>query len=250
MKIDSTKQRTQLYRDQSSGSAPVPSSSYGGIPEQSRAGLLSHVAALVRSCVQPGARIVDLAAGSGALALRLHDAGYNVEAVDYVEENFRPRGKIQFRQLDLNTNFSSQYSDQFDAIVATEIIEHLENPRNFLREISLVLKPGGLLFLTTPNVDCPVSQAFLLGLGYPLWFSDSDYDVLGHVTPISVRILTQCATEVGFCIENLESFANPWELLSGWPKMRWFARLITLLSATPKNLRGDILVAVLKSKGN
>jgi len=40
---------------------------------------------------------------------------------------------------------------QFDTIVAGEIIEHLENPGQFLRNMARHLKPGGVLILSTPN---------------------------------------------------------------------------------------------------
>ena len=47
----------------------------------------------------------------------------------------------------------SVYKDKsFDVVTATEVIEHLENPRLFLRDINRVLKPGGLCVLSTPNI--------------------------------------------------------------------------------------------------
>jgi SAM-dependent methyltransferase len=42
-------------------------------------------------------------------------------------------------------------SNQFDAVVTFQVIEHLEDDLAFLKEIHRVLKPGGVLLLTTPN---------------------------------------------------------------------------------------------------
>jgi len=42
-------------------------------------------------------------------------------------------------------------SDQFDAVVSFQVIEHIEDDRTFLAELYRVLKPGGVMILTTPN---------------------------------------------------------------------------------------------------
>jgi SAM-dependent methyltransferase len=44
------------------------------------------------------------------------------------------------------------YADaRFDAVISMDVVEHLRDPRPWLREALRVLKPGGVLFLTTPN---------------------------------------------------------------------------------------------------
>lgn len=242
-----TDDRTNYFKEQASWTANDVESSYQGIPTQSRVGLLPHVAETIRASLTPGSRILDIAAGSGGLTLQLHELGFEVEASDYVAENFRPT-QIPFTRLDLNTDFSALYEKKppFDAIVATEIIEHLENPRHFLRQIARMLRPKGYLFLTTPNVDAPVSKATMLAFGHATWFDDKNYKLLGHITPISIRTVKQAASESGFFIEKLETFGDPWEHLRTWPKLRIFAAVVSLLDRVPRNLRGDILVAMMR----
>ena len=47
------------------------------------------------------------------------------------------------------------FSDEsFDTVLAFELIEHLSSPSAFVREVHRVLRPGGVLALTTPNVEC------------------------------------------------------------------------------------------------
>jgi 2-polyprenyl-3-methyl-5-hydroxy-6-metoxy-1,4-benzoquinol methylase len=54
----------------------------------------------------------------------------------------------------------------FDAVFSTEGIEHLENHFSFLREVSRILKPGGLLVLTTPNITALRSRVRYFGSGF------------------------------------------------------------------------------------
>lgn len=42
-------------------------------------------------------------------------------------------------------------NESFDTVISCETIEHVPNPQQAVRELSRILKPGGRLFLTTPN---------------------------------------------------------------------------------------------------
>ena len=58
----------------------------------------------------------------------------------------------QFREYDGLT--LPHAADQFDLAIAVEVIEHVDHKMNFLAEIMRVLRPGGRVFLTTPNPQC------------------------------------------------------------------------------------------------
>jgi len=60
---------------------------------------------------------------------------------------------VPFIQADLNEPFA--FGRRFDCIVASEIIEHLENPRHFLRECA---KVADVVVITSPNTDSPASK--------------------------------------------------------------------------------------------
>ena len=67
------------------------------------------------------------------------------------KEKIVPEFYDSFFQGDLNNIDNYFKSDQFDAIILGEIIEHIENPYLILRKINNILKNNGLLLLTTPN---------------------------------------------------------------------------------------------------
>lgn len=193
-----------------------------------------------------GARVLELGAGSGAMSRRLADAGFSVSACDLFAETFIPAGEIPFHVADLNERFSTALAGDWEAIVALELIEHLENPRNFLRECRRLLRPGGLLVLSTPNLSNPASQALFLRDGDFQWYSHKDYLEQGHIMPIAPSVLRRCASEQGFMLLNESSVSNPFRQMRSLRKLgkRLVAHLLAMLSATPGSLRGEVYMAV------
>ncbi len=95
-------------------------------------------------------RVLEVAAGSGAFAMRLVELGFSVEACDLYPEQFRAPG-IPVRFADLSQKLP--YDDaSFEYLSCLEGIEHLEDQFAFVREGWRVLKPGGRLLLSTPNI--------------------------------------------------------------------------------------------------
>jgi SAM-dependent methyltransferase len=112
-----------------------------------------------------GAGILDAPCGStGALTLALIARGYDAVGADVDSEAGARLGK-SFASVDLNTSLPWN-NQSFDAVFSTEGIEHLENHYSFLREICRVLKPGGILVLTTPNITSLRSRVRFFGSGF------------------------------------------------------------------------------------
>ena len=118
---------------------------------------------VLRRFASPGQMAIDLGAGSGALAVRLRALGWNTRAADINERGYK--ADVPFAKVDLNDRgFAAQLGEgTFSLVSAVEVIEHVESPISFLRNVGRLLKPGGVAVITTPNVDnAPARMKFLL----------------------------------------------------------------------------------------
>ena len=113
----------------------------------------------------PGGRVLDAPCGAAAaLTLALLEQGFNAIGADVDLEAEARLGKA-FAKVNLDAPFP--WPDQsFDAAISTEGIEHLENHFSFLQEMRRVLKPGGLLLVTTPNITAIRSRVRFFGSGF------------------------------------------------------------------------------------
>lgn len=219
--------------------------SYSGLRIYALPGLHDALGAAARSHLAPGGRLLDLAAGSGALSKRMLDLGFQVHATDYVGTGFKLHGQIPFKEADLNLDFANDYAGEcFDAVVASEIIEHLENPRHFLRQLVALLRPGGRLLLSTPNPTSTASRLRFLTDGRFQWFGNEQYRGDGHITPVTPWQLRVMLAEVGLLEVVTTSFGDSKAQLAGSPRLRWLAAVAESLLFRGDPLKGDILVCV------
>lgn len=223
----------------------VSSNAYKGLGIHALPGLHEFIGSVAAQHFEPGASLLDLAAGSGAMSLRMLDLGFKVSATDYVTENFKLTS-IPFIQGDLNGPFANAYNERFSAIIASEIIEHLENPRHFARECFKLLAPGGRMILTTPNIENPASKASFIRTGSFLWFTEQDYKGQGHIMPLTQWQIHKSFSEAGFCFPWAGSFGEGASRMVKSPRLNLLSKIVTLISATDSKLNGEIFVTVLE----
>ena len=151
-------------------------------------------------------RLLEIPAGEGALAWQLHKLGYTVTAGD-IDPRFFKVEPIPCVSLDLNRRFPIK-DDQFDFISCIEGIEHLQDQFQFVRECRRVLRPGGWLVLSTPNILNLASRVkFLLSGFYSLVprpineFSVAP--VFDHINPVTYYQLRYMLHTQGFRITRV-----------------------------------------------
>jgi len=162
---------------------------------------------------EPRVKLLELGTGGGSLAKQIKDKGFEVMTQDIDEGRFQYKHEIEFRQGDLNQGLPFE-DRSFGCVVILEVIEHLQNPYFVLREINRVLKVGGILLLSTPNILNLQSRfRFLFEGTYdyfrepPLELSNSPkhgfFDI--HLFAYKYPELEYILFDTGFNIENLFS---------------------------------------------
>jgi len=131
---------------------------------------------------------LDVGAGQGSLSLKLMEAGYQVQACDLVPEQFAVPA-LTCSKVDANGKLP--YPDaSFDLAVAVELVEHIESHGSLFQEVARVLKPGGKLLFTTPNILSLKSRWLFLWTGYMYSFEPLDVNendpVTQHVSALTL----------------------------------------------------------------
>ncbi len=141
-------------------------------------------------------KALDVGSGQGAMAESLKELGYEVYACD-LENTLRVDG-VSWARWDLNSDQVPYEPGTFDCVTCIEVIEHIENPHRLLRSIGSILKEGGTLILTTPNILHIQSRIQFLLFGSFIVFSPGDDE---HINPLPLWEIERILRITGFEIE-------------------------------------------------
>jgi SAM-dependent methyltransferase len=103
----------------------------------------------------PGGRLLDVGSGSGEFVAQMAALGWRAEGVEpdpAAVASAREAG-LPVTQGTLSDLDPAEHADAFDAVTLSHVIEHLHDPAEDLRRIRPLLRPGGLLWIATPNLE-------------------------------------------------------------------------------------------------
>lgn len=150
--------------------------------------------------------VLDIPCGAGAFTKRLLDAGLNVYSAD-CQEIIRVAHR-NFSVADMNEKLP--YADEmFDAVVCIDGIEHIERPFDFIKECHRILRKGGVLIVSTPNLTALRSRWRWLLTGFhqgeksPL--DEANYTPLHHLTLVSFPELRYRLHANGFKLSAIKT---------------------------------------------
>jgi len=138
--------------------------------------------------------MLDFGGGNGNLSRLIYDLNIckHITIADIIEKPANIPEYFDYVKCDLN-NTTGLENESFDLILCCEVIEHLENPRALFRELFRLLKPGGILIVTTPNNESIRSIISLLFKKHFAAFTDTSYPA--HITALLEKDLIRIAKE-------------------------------------------------------
>ena len=146
---------------------------------------------------EPKGALLDVGCGDGSSSEEIVKDGWSVSGLELSPKNVTKARKKGINAVVGNAEEKLPYNeDMFDVVIAGEIIEHLTNPKNFLEECYRVLKPNGVLILTTPNVCFLLSRIKVLFGKLP--YASAPF----HFQYFTLSSLKKLLNESGFTIER------------------------------------------------
>lgn len=186
----------------------------------------SYILSRSQNFFKAGDKCLDIGSLFGYVALGEKLIGYEVFGIDlpdYVNQfknNFAKWG-IDNQAVDLAKEKLPYQNDYFDLIIASEILEHLRfHPTTFFTELARVLKPGGKIMITTPNL-IRFNNVIKMVLGQSInWDITEDYWDGVHAREFTVKEIKQLAS-----IVNLKVIEVGYENFS-YPSLSWIVKLV------------------------
>lgn len=176
-------------------------------------------------------RLLDVGCNEGRGLLIYQRNGFDPEGLELNEkaaQNARRAGfTVHTQSLE-----EFQPEEPFDVVVLSNVLEHAPDPREMLKNVYRVLKPGGQIW-----ISCPNSQSWLRKLFGRSWIN---WHVPFHLFHFSSKTLTQLLQRCGFEITELK-YATP----SHWMSSSIVAALSARRGRKTRYLRSPLLVAFL-----
>jgi SAM-dependent methyltransferase len=143
--------------------------------------------------------VLEIGYAKGGLLDHLDEDGtYTKIAVDIHEREVPPG--VTFVQHDCNQDFAFADDSSLDVVFAGEVIEHIFDDQRFLQQIHRVLRPGGVVALTTPNLFFLVNR-IVMPFGRMPFFAYEPY----HYHIYSRSTLSALVGECGFEVRRVSS---------------------------------------------
>lgn len=191
------------------------------------------VAAAVNDVSGPDAILYDVGCGAGHLRPFVLDRVARYVGIDLLRYDAFP-ADAEFLPANLDADRIDLPDAGADVVAAVETIEHLENPRAFMRDLVRLAKPGGWVIVTTPNVLSWLSKLSLMVKGHFTAFGPGEYPA--HITPVLEIDLQRIAAECGLAEVRLRYSGQGRIVLTP----RHFPRALSRLF--PRGLSDNLLI--------
>jgi SAM-dependent methyltransferase len=144
-------------------------------------------------------RVLDVGCATGALLEKLRGRGWDCTGVEISPSAEYARRERSLDVLSLPLEACDFPAASFHLVLASHLIEHLNDPAGFASEVRRVLAPGGYFLATTPNID-----GFQARLFRGRWRSA----IFDHLYLFSVKTLSRLLMDRGFAVERVRTWGG------------------------------------------
>ena len=189
-----------------------------------------------------GQRLLDIGCGNGDFLCSAQEAGWQVSGI---EPDPKAADAARQRGVDVTVgtvDLLASESDCFDAITLSHVIEHVHEPKQLLHAVLRLLKPGGMVYIDTPNIQSHGAELF--GKNW------RGMETPRHLVLFNPGSLTYLLSELGFERINLKNctavrqsmYLKSLRMVAGHSpynaepaRLGWFMQLRLSLSSTKIN---------------
>jgi 2-polyprenyl-3-methyl-5-hydroxy-6-metoxy-1,4-benzoquinol methylase len=147
-----------------------------------------------------GGRVLDIGCSTGLFPRRLRDAGFDAEGLE-INPRTADWGSKHFG-IRIHTGTIEEFPEReqvFDLVTMTDALEHTENPLQTLTHVNRMVRPGGGMFITFPDILAIKSRYHYLL--WKVWGRDwlwSTCHIPGHTWEFTEAIAVRCFEQAGF----------------------------------------------------
>lgn len=157
---------------------------------------------LLKKYLKKGNSVLDVGCGVGTVALYIGSLGHNVLGIDVSERgvgiakqnasNLKVDNNVKFEKMDFAHSLPRQ---KFDAIVCTEVLEHLKSDKNAVSNMRSLLKRGGIVIASSPSLNAPL---------YKMGFLKKFDHKVGHLRRYNLQGFKKLFSDRGFRILEIK----------------------------------------------
>jgi 2-polyprenyl-3-methyl-5-hydroxy-6-metoxy-1,4-benzoquinol methylase len=185
-----------------------------------------------------GRQVLELGVGDASLTRRLFEAGARVDGIE-LDASAAELARPYCRTIvvdDLDEFRSEKLSESYDLVIAADVLEHLRDPEFVLSELRDVVRPGGRLVVSLPNVANLYVRLNMVFGRFP-YHSKGILDRT-HLHFYTLKSAERLFAKAGWIVSERDVTAIPFVIVFPFLAKPAFAPLMALVRASTRLWKG------------
>ena len=172
------------------------------VPEQERVDKLKFIYGLdlIENNVEEKKKIVDIGAGSGLFLETAREKNWDVSGVEFNQKAVESIRSKDIEVFDQPLEDGIYEENSVQVVTLWEVLEHINHPSIFLKQVWNILDDSGLLLICVPNINALVTRL--------LHEKARTFGGSSHVNFFSINTLTQIVEKIGFKVIETDTMIS------------------------------------------